>query len=351
MFRLFLMALGASAKVTLEKSMDAVVFSKKNPVSIIGFFKDRDQGKPFEKLEKEFGKLVAFAQSTSREMLERYELTFDDLPCAILLRNFNEEGKDIGNRREIVVAAMDKGTIGKWDQKELKKFLVLEGVPPIIMPDQGPDYQARLELLQKSDLPKMFYYFNGKEQKKNLQSAFKVDEDEGMPVEFSKKVVVIALEWSGDKDGKDRMRSISGFKGKIKTPMLVQNTLALGDVKKPNGIKQVLRKALRLSAPKKKEKKEEKPAKEPTKSLKQLVDEWNASKFDKDEAVKTEDFLAAKAHYQKETGLHKKITMEVGEHTDLLERSEDELRAELETGTPWRKTIVKKLLGMDRDDL
>lgn len=331
------------AKITLNDVTSAVRWTKNECISLIGFFSTKSEGQIFSDLEKDgIGKSMQFAQSVSEDLLERYNLTHADLPALVLLRNFDEDGKDIRSRREFRLAAKSRGTISDWSVAQLRKFAIQEAVPPYVLPDSGEEWQKRMELVQKSTLPRLFYYFSGQEEKKTFVNAFTAENNE--PNEFFKKVVVIALEWTGDKKAKEKLKSFSGYKDKIKTPLLVKDGRKVGTAKKSDKLKSELRKALGLSAPKKITK--ESAQEESSLSLKDLVDEWGQCKFKKTEAAEREDFLTAKMEKTKEMDLHVKIVAHVGVHVDLLEMNEDDLRKEVETEGE-RKIIARKLLGME----
>merc|ERR550519_1278585 len=130
----------------MKEPSEVIVFSKKSWCTVIGYTKSEDDEQIFEDTYKELQEGCNFATASSENMLAKYELSKKDLPAAVLLRNFNDSGKDIKNRREVVIGSVKKKSIASWDKESLVEFITKQGVAPLISPGGGPDDKARWAL-------------------------------------------------------------------------------------------------------------------------------------------------------------------------------------------------------------
>jgi len=203
----------------VQKATDIIVQSKQNRILALGVAKKKDQISTFKKMSKGV-KGVYFMYSQEKDIFDRYDLKEDDLPAMVLLRNFNDAGKDLRNRRDTVVY---KAGSGEWSQSALRDFIMTQGVAPILpFPGNGPDEQSAIDLAFSSPMPKIFFIWKKKEDKQMLEEIFKNTADEKASKYFG-KVSSFAVDWGSAHDEvKKQIKSMTG-EDKIQVPMAVLN--------------------------------------------------------------------------------------------------------------------------------
>jgi len=327
----------------MKEPSEVIVFSKKSWCTVIGYTKSEDDEQIFEDTYKELQEGCSFATASSESMLAKYELSKKDLPAAVLLRNFNDSGKDIKNRREVVIGSVKKKSIASWDKESLVEFITKQGVAPLISPGGGPDDKARWALAMKSKLPKLVWYYESTKQYKDVVEAFKV-EDDAEP-EFFPQVLIIMLQYTGDDEIKKQMRQMGQIPDKTdmkKMPIVAGGGKVIASgLKTSKAIQKELRKILQLSGPKKKE---EKGGPE---SLGAARKEWVTAKKKKEDAVAVEEFLVARDEFEKQKAAFKAMEAlaEKPEHVLLAQKSKVELEAELEKESDAeKKKVIEDLI-------
>jgi len=317
----------------IKTPSEAIIFSKKSFCTVLGYTKEEEQDLIFEDLAKELADGCTFATASSQAMMDKYELTKSDLPAAVLLRNFNDEGKDIKNRREARVASVKRQSIDAWGKEALKKFVTTQGVPPVIVPGGGPDDKPRWNLAMKSPLPKLLWYYESRKQAIDVFEAFRVPEDELS--EFFAQVNIVMLHYEGDDEFKKQMREMGRLPESTKMtnfPMVVGGGKVIAQgLKTSKAIQKELRKILKLEGPKKK------VDKSGFQTLADARRAWWSAKVAKVAAVEVEEFLVARDEFEKQKMAWKHMEA-------LAENPEDLTLAALDT------TELKTKLAEEADE-
>jgi len=220
LFTLFAVPVAGKVEVTkVEKATDIIVQSKQHRLLAIGLAKKDDDIKTFKNMAAGFSKgTPQFMFSQDKDIFARYDLDEKDLPAMILLRNFNDAGKDLKNRRDTVKYVKSDGA---WKSAALREFIFTEGVAPIVtFPANGPDEQATLSLAFESQGTKMFMIWNSKAEKAILDELYQNNADE-TPSKYFRKVTSFSVDWgSMSEDGKKELKSMIG-EDDIQPPMAI----------------------------------------------------------------------------------------------------------------------------------
>lgn len=203
----------------VNKATDIIVQSKQHRLLAIGLASNDKDIKTFKSMAQGFSKgTPEFMYSQDKDIFERYDLEEQDLPAMIILRNFNDAGKDLKNRRDTVKYVKSDG---EWKSGALREFILKEGVAPIVtFPANGPDEQATLSLAFDAQGTKMFMIWQSKDQRAILDKLYENNADE-TPSKYFRKVTSFSVDWSSMHDeAKKQLKTMIG-EDEIEPPMAI----------------------------------------------------------------------------------------------------------------------------------